>query len=721
MLAGRYPSEEFAELRPRLVWDRVDGHAARAGPAPSGWPSPAAAPSPTAACSACSWPCRGAEQAARAGSASSTRRWCTSRGSATCSCSAPARGGSRTSPPTGCWSRPRPGQPGKLPFWHGDAPGRPAELGRAHRRVLPRAGRGRGAGRPPPAASGRAWTSWPPATWCSYLAEQREATGYVPDDRTLVVERFRDELGDWRVVLHSPYGARVHAPWALAIAARLRERYGGMDVQALHTDDGIVIRVPDTRRAAARPGSPLLDAGGGRAAGHRGAGRLGAVRVPVPRVRRPGAAAAAPAARPAHAAVAAAAAVRAAARGGLPVRARSRSCWRPCGSACRTCSTCPALTALMRDIAGPQGAGGRGGDADAVAVRQVAAVRLRRRVHVRGRRAAGRAPGAGAGAGLALLAELLGQAGPAGAARPRGGRRDRARAAAPGPAGRCRDAEGVADLLRTLGPLTARRGGGAVRRTRRPRRLAGGAVGGPPGDRGADRGRGAWAAIEDAGRLRDALGRAAAGRRARGVHRAGRRPAGRPGGPVRADARPVHRRRGGRPVRARRGGGDAGAAPAGGGRPGGRGRVPAPRPGRGAPSGATPRCCGCCGGGAWPGCARRSSRCRPRRWPGSCPPGTGSRPGPGGAGRPGRRADAGAVLEVIEQLAGAPVPASALETLVLPARVPGYSPALLDELTAAGEVVWAGAGGAARRRRLAGARARRRRAAAAARAGRDDA
>src|SRR5262249_2513322 len=62
----------------------------------------------------------------------------------------------------------------------------------------------------------------------------------------LVLERFRDELGDWRLVLHSPFGARVHAPWALALAARLRERYEGMDVQALHTDDGIVLRVSDT-------------------------------------------------------------------------------------------------------------------------------------------------------------------------------------------------------------------------------------------------------------------------------------------------------------------------------------------------------------------------------------------------------------------------------------------------------------------------------------------
>jgi len=79
----------------------------------------------------------------------------------------------------------------------------------------------------------------------AYLASQREATGYLPDDKTLVLERFRDELGDWRLVLHSPYGSKVHAPWSLAIAARLRERYGGMDIQAMYTDDGIVIRVPD--------------------------------------------------------------------------------------------------------------------------------------------------------------------------------------------------------------------------------------------------------------------------------------------------------------------------------------------------------------------------------------------------------------------------------------------------------------------------------------------
>src|SRR5204863_1646285 len=78
----------------------------------------------------------------------------------------------------------------------------------------------------------------------SYLDEQRQATGHLPDDRTVVVERFRDELGDWRVAIHSTFGSQVHAPWALVVAARLRERYG-VDVQAMHSDDGIVLRLPD--------------------------------------------------------------------------------------------------------------------------------------------------------------------------------------------------------------------------------------------------------------------------------------------------------------------------------------------------------------------------------------------------------------------------------------------------------------------------------------------
>ncbi len=87
-------------------------------------------------------------------------------------------------------------------------------------------------------------------TCCPTSREQRASTGHVPDDRTIVVERFRDELGDWRVVVHSPFGAQVHAPWGLAMQARMRER-SGMDVQVMHTDDGIVLRLPDTDDAPA--------------------------------------------------------------------------------------------------------------------------------------------------------------------------------------------------------------------------------------------------------------------------------------------------------------------------------------------------------------------------------------------------------------------------------------------------------------------------------------
>ena len=162
----------------------------------------------------------------------------------------------------------------------------------------------------------------------------------MPDDRTLVVERFRDELGDWRVVLHSPYGDRVHAPWALAIAARLRERYGGMDVQALHTDDGIIIRVPDSDEPPPT-GIALLDPDdvGDLVTAEVGASALFASRfrecasraLLLPR-RNPG--------QP-HAAVAAAAAFRAAARGGQPVPGvPDRAGDRP-GGACGTSSTCP--------------------------------------------------------------------------------------------------------------------------------------------------------------------------------------------------------------------------------------------------------------------------------------------------------------------------------------------------------------------------------------------
>src|SRR5207344_3445117 len=85
---------------------------------------------------------------------------------------------------------------------------------------------------------------WAVDNLLAYLREQRDATRHVPSDRTILVERFRDELGDWRLVVHSPFGAQVNQPWALAIAARLRERRG-VEVHAAAADDGIVLRLPD--------------------------------------------------------------------------------------------------------------------------------------------------------------------------------------------------------------------------------------------------------------------------------------------------------------------------------------------------------------------------------------------------------------------------------------------------------------------------------------------
>ncbi|HSV39863.1 MAG TPA: crosslink repair DNA glycosylase YcaQ family protein, partial [Nocardioidaceae bacterium] len=139
---------------------------------------------------------------------------------------------------------PAPGVPGRLPFWKGDQIGRPAELGQAigafTREIAAMA---------PEAAKTRCQDAgldeWAADNLVAFIAEQVEATRQLPTDRTILVERFRDELGDWRLVIHSPYGAQVHAPWALAIGTRLAERYG-IDAQALPSDDGIVLRIPET-------------------------------------------------------------------------------------------------------------------------------------------------------------------------------------------------------------------------------------------------------------------------------------------------------------------------------------------------------------------------------------------------------------------------------------------------------------------------------------------
>jgi ATP-dependent Lhr-like helicase len=239
MLSGRYPSDEFAELRPRLVWDRVEGTL-------SGRPGAQR----LAVTSGGTIPDRGLYAVFLASGSGTGRRV----GELDEEMVYESRLGDVFTLGTSSWRiedithdqvlvTPAPGQPGKLPFWKGDSLGRPAELGRAVGEFVRELGK-LGPDKARARVSATGLDAWASDNLLTYLDEQREATRHVPDDRTIVIERFRDEIGDWRVAVHSPFGAQVHAPWALCIAARMRERFG-VDVQAMHGDDGIVLRLPD--------------------------------------------------------------------------------------------------------------------------------------------------------------------------------------------------------------------------------------------------------------------------------------------------------------------------------------------------------------------------------------------------------------------------------------------------------------------------------------------
>ena len=249
LLSGRYPSDEFAELRPRVVWDRDAGTL-------TGRPGAQR----LAVTSGGTIPDRGLFGVFVAGE---------SRGGRVGELDEEMVYESRVNDVftlgTTSWRIveithdrvnvvPAYGQPGKLPFWHGDGLGRPAELGEALGKFskdladsAPGEARGRlrGAGLDERAIE----------NLLAYLAEQREATGTLPTDTTFPVERSRDEVGDWRIILHSPYGMGVHAPWALAVNARIRERLG-VEGSAVASDDGIIARVPDAE--AEPPGAELF-------------------------------------------------------------------------------------------------------------------------------------------------------------------------------------------------------------------------------------------------------------------------------------------------------------------------------------------------------------------------------------------------------------------------------------------------------------------------------
>ena len=240
LLSGRYPSDEFAELRPRIVWDRVTGRL-------TGRPGAQR----LAVTSGGTIPDRGLFGVFLVGGTGPGRRV----GELDEEMVYESRVGDVFALGATSWRiedithdrvlvTPAPGVPGRLPFWKGDSLGRPAELGAAigaltrELATLTTAkatARVRAGGLDDNAA----------ANLVGYVAEQLEATKVVPSDTTILVERFRDELGDWRLVVHSPFGTPVHAPWALAINARLRERHG-IDGQAVASDDGIVVRVPET-------------------------------------------------------------------------------------------------------------------------------------------------------------------------------------------------------------------------------------------------------------------------------------------------------------------------------------------------------------------------------------------------------------------------------------------------------------------------------------------
>ncbi|MEW2380725.1 ATP-dependent helicase [Micromonospora sp. NPDC047707] len=249
MLSGRYPSTAFAELRPRLVWDRAtDVLTGRPGA------------QRLAVTSGGTIPDRGlfgvflagAERAARVGELDEEMVYESRVGDVFLLGSSSWRIEDIT--PDRVLVSPAPGQAAKMPFWKGDQPGRPVELGRAigaRVRTLLRQGDDDAA----TALRAGGLDDWAAGNLMAYLREQQAATRALPDDRTVVVERFRDELGDWRLAVHSVLGARVNAPWALAIGRRLTERYG-VDAQVMPSDDGIVVRLPDT--AEEPPGADVV-------------------------------------------------------------------------------------------------------------------------------------------------------------------------------------------------------------------------------------------------------------------------------------------------------------------------------------------------------------------------------------------------------------------------------------------------------------------------------
>jgi ATP-dependent Lhr-like helicase len=246
MLAGRYPSDEFAELRPRIIWDRTAGVVRGRQGARR-----------LAVTNAGTIPDRGlfgvfiVDGGGRVGELDEEMVY-------------EARAGQVIMLGASSWRieeitrdrvlvSPAPGVPGAVPFWKGEGVGRPYELGRAigefSRILISKPVQTRLTG-----LTNLGLSRFAAQNLSTFLEEQQRATGVVPSDRAVVVERFRDEIGDWRICILTPFGGRVHAPWAMAVAAKLRESLG-LEVQSIWSDDGIAFHLPD---ADAPPSTDLL-------------------------------------------------------------------------------------------------------------------------------------------------------------------------------------------------------------------------------------------------------------------------------------------------------------------------------------------------------------------------------------------------------------------------------------------------------------------------------
>ncbi|MBN9735108.1 MULTISPECIES: ATP-dependent helicase [unclassified Pseudonocardia] len=693
MLSGRYPSEEFGELRARITWDRVTDEL-RGRPGAQRLAVTSGGTIPDRGLFTVMTPGGADGAGSRVGELDEEMVY-------------ESRVGDTFLLGTSSWRvedithdrvvvTPAPGVPARMPFWKGESIGRPLELGRAVGAfVREMSGLAEEAARERATAAGL--DEWACDNLLSYLREQREATRHVPSDRTILVERFRDELGDWRLVVHSPFGAQVNGPWALAIAARMRERRG-VEVSASGADDGIVLRLPDAVDDSGSEVVPsgedvLLDPGEieqivvaelGNSALYASRFRECAARALLLPRRDP--------------------------RRRSPLwqqRQRSAQLLSVAGKFEQFPITLEAMRECVQDVYDLPGLRELMGDVGSRKVKVAEVETSQPSPFARSllfgyvgmflyeadaplaeRRAAALSLDS------TLLSELLGSEAIRELLDPDVLAEVEALLQRTDPDRHARDAEGAADLLRFVGDLSEADG--------RARGVDPAWLAGLERDRRALRvriaGEERFIAIEDAGRIRDALGTALPV----GVPEAFTEPVTDPLGDLVLRYARTHGPFTAAECAARFG---LGVAVVAGvlDRLTGSGRLVKGelRPQAAIPAGARTETEYC--DAEVLRRLRRASLAKLRhevepveqRALGRFLPawqGVQVRSGSERRGRVRRAPGPEDVLGVVEQLAGTPLPASAVESLVLPARLPGYTPALLDELTAAGEVTWSGCG-----------------------------